>query len=504
MTPPAIRLSALLRGAGVTPVSATEFDPLIRHVTLDSRTVGKNSLFCALKGLKSDGENYISEAAAQGAVAVMAATPRPERLDPLVTWLQVESPRMQVAPIARELHGRPDESVKLVGITGTNGKTTTTYMLDSIVRSAGFSSGRLGTVEYAWQDQTRPAPRTTPEGPELFALLAEMRDAGVQWVAMEVSSHALSLGRVRSASFDLAVLLNLRRDHLDFHENIDDYLNAKAILFEALSPDAIAVLNADDPSCSTLAARTCGSVLTFGRSATADVRIDSEVTTVSGSRCVLHTDWGQVEIKTSLAGPFNLENVAAAAACALAGGLSTSAVATGIEALTSVPGRMESVSTGLPFTVFVDYAHTDDALEALLEAARAINPNRILVVFGCGGNRDSGKRFDMGATAARLADLLFPTSDNPRDEDPAEILHQIQEGIASVPGAPTRTTVCTDREKAIQAALGTAVENDLVVIAGKGHETTQTVDGATRPFDDREVVRRLLAQIGKEENHADA
>ena len=450
---PAIQLSALLGGAGVTPLAAPPCDPLIRQVTLDSRTAGKDSLFCALQGAQAASEKFAAQAAAQGAVAVMAATPRPASFDVHVAWLQVENPRMQVAPLSRELHGRPDEAMILVGITGTNGKTTTTYMLDSIVRSAGLSSGRLGTVEYAWNDQTRPALRTTPEGPELFALLAEMRDAGVQWVAMEVSSHALRLGRVNTASFDLAAFLNLRRDHLDFHSSLDDYFDAKAILFESLPADAVAVLNADDPSCSTLTGRTRGSIVTFGRSATADVRIVDEVTSVSGSRCVLETGWGQVGIETSLAGSFNLENIAAAAACALAGGLPPEAVTAGIGALAAVPGRMESVATGHSFAVFVDYAHTEDALSALLQAARSITYNRILVVFGCGGNRDSGKRFGMGATAAGLADVLFPTSDNSRDEDPAGILRQIHEGIESVQGATARTTVIADREEAIRAAL---------------------------------------------------
>ncbi|MBD3867863.1 MAG: UDP-N-acetylmuramoyl-L-alanyl-D-glutamate--2,6-diaminopimelate ligase [Acidobacteria bacterium] len=491
---PAMRLSNLLRGAGVTPLTAPECDPVIRQVGLDSRSVGPDSLFCALRGLHSNGEQFVQQAVRQGASAVLAASPRPADLDPAVAWLQVDDPRMQVAPLSRELYGRPDEAMKLVGITGTNGKTTTAYMVDAIVRAAGRNSGRVGTIDYAWNDVQRPAPHTTPEGPDLFALLAEMRDEGVEWVAMEVSSHALCMGRVRSARFDVAAFLNLRRDHLDFHQDVDSYLEAKSLLFRSLDPDDTAILNADDPMSAAVADRTCARVLTFGRNPAADIQIRSDSSTVSGSRAILATPWGELPIFTPLAGPFNLENAAAAAACTLAGGLNHDAVRQGVETLAAVPGRMERVDRGGEFAVFVDYAHTDDALSALLAAARNLASGRVLVVFGCGGDRDRGKRAAMGATAARMADLLFPTSDNPRNEQPEAILAEVEEGIATVPGGPTRSFRALDREEAIRLAVASARPGDVLVIAGKGHETTQTTAGRTQPFDDREVARRILGE----------
>jgi UDP-N-acetylmuramoyl-L-alanyl-D-glutamate--2,6-diaminopimelate ligase len=453
-----MRLSDLLHGAGVQPLSTSGSDPVIRHVGLDSRSIGKDGLFCALKGLQSDGELFVDQAVQQGAVAVLSGSSRPMNLDRSVAWLQVDDPRMQVAPISRELYGRPDEAVKLVGITGTNGKTTTAYMVDAIVRVSGLNSGRIGTIDYAWNGQQRPAPRTTPEGPELFALIAEMREAGVAWIAMEVSSHALSMGRVRSARFDIAAFLNLRRDHLDFHRDMNSYLEAKSLLFR-----------------------------------------------VSGSRAVLDTPWGELPIYTPLAGPFNLENAAAAAACTLAGGLSCDVVRQGIETLSAVPGRMERVDGGGEFAVFVDYAHTDDALEALLAAARNLASGRVLVVFGCGGDRDQGKRAAMGATAARMADLLFPTSDNPRHEEPEAILADVEEGIGTVPGGLTRSFRAVNREEAIRLAVASARQGDVLVIAGKGHESTQSTGGHTVPFDDREVVRRILNETHSSgRDHAEA
>jgi UDP-N-acetylmuramoyl-L-alanyl-D-glutamate--2,6-diaminopimelate ligase len=500
-----MRLSHLLRGAGVQPQTAPASDPVIRQVELDSRAVGPDSLFCALQGEHSDGERFVPQAVQGGATAVLAGSPRPADLDTGVAWLQVDEPRMQVAPLSRELFGRPDEAMKLAGITGTNGKTTTAYMVDAIVQAAGLNSGRIGTIDYTWNDVRRPAPHTTPEGPHLFALLAEMRDSGVNWVAMEVSSHALSMGRVRSARFEVAAFLNLRRDHLDFHRDVESYLEAKTILFRSLEPDSTAILNGDDPMSASVADQTCARVLTFGRGPAADIQIRSDSSTVSGSRATLATPWGEIPIYTPLAGPFNLENAAAAAACTLAGGLDGDAVREGIESLGTVPGRMERVDQGGEFAVFVDYAHTDDALSALLAAARNLADRRVLVVFGCGGDRDRGKRAAMGATAARMADLLFPTSDNPRNEPPEAILAEVEEGIATVPGGPTRSFISLDREEAIRLAVAAARPGDVLVIAGKGHETGQTACGRIQPFDDREVARRILKDSRHDRrDHAEA
>ncbi len=489
-----MRLSRLLKGAGLQPLGEPGGDPEIRGIQLDSRIIDRGDLFCAVAGFKVDGVAFVPQAVARGAVAVLAESERPADLDPAVAWVRVADARIATGLAAREWHGRPDEAMTLVGVTGTNGKTSVVWLIEAMAGAAGKSAGRCGTIGHAYGGREWPAERTTPEAPELFEVLASMRERGVEVVAMEVSSHALELGRVAGAKFAASAFLNLSRDHLDFHGEMDRYFAAKARLILGLDPDATAVLAADDPRVRALAGETRARVMTFGRAEDATVRITRERSTLHGSRAALETPAGPLEIDSPLVGAFAIDNIAAAAACALAIGLDGDAVVEGVKNLHTLPGRMEMVAMGQPFAVVVDYAHTEHALRRLLEAVREMTPGRVLVVFGCGGNRDRGKRPAMGRVASELADVVFLTTDNPRDEDPQSILDDIARGILS----DAEHHVVPDRRDAIGRAVSTAEANDVVVVAGKGHESTQAFGDRVESFDDREVARELLCAAGWE------
>jgi UDP-N-acetylmuramoyl-L-alanyl-D-glutamate--2,6-diaminopimelate ligase len=471
-------------------------DPEIHGTAVDSRRVGPGDLFFALSGLRQEGDAFVDDAIRRGARAVVSALPRPGWVDPGIAWVRVEQPRHVAGLVSRECHGRPDESLTLVGITGTNGKTTVAHLVESIATAAGRRAGRIGTVGYAFAGIERAAVRTTPEAPDLYRLLAEMRDEAIDLVAMEVSSHALDLHRVVGARFATAAFLNLSRDHLDFHGDEERYFAAKAKLFEALGPREWAVLPADTTHGERMGRRTSARVLTFGRSEQADVRLLDEHCSMDGSSAVLGTPSGRLPIRTFLLGRFNLDNVAAAAACALAVGLSAEAISPGVLDLHAVPGRMEKVDCGQPFAVIVDYAHTEVALAGLLGFLRELTSGSIRLVFGCGGERDKGKRYGMGRLAAESAEAVFLTSDNPRGEDPHEILAEIERGTAVVSGGADRSTTIVNRREAIHAAIKGAGEGDVVLIAGKGHEATQTFSDRVEPFDDRLVAMRVLESLG--------
>jgi len=501
MTLRALRLSDLLRGAGIRALDDIGPDPWVRGATLDSRRVEPGQLFLALPGSRTSGTAFVAEAVGRGATAIVAAEPRPAGLDPAVAWVRVAEPRRAAGPLARECHDRPDEAVRVVGITGTNGKTTVACLVESIARAAGLRAGRIGTLGSAVDGQGAPLARTTPEAPELYALLGAMRDAGVRIAAIEVSSHGLALHRVEGLHVAVGAFLNLGRDHLDFHGDLATYFEAKARLFDGLGPAETAVLPADSPHGADLARRTRATTLTFGRSAAAQVRLTDERCGLDGSSAILDTPAGKLPVRTFLLGRFNLDNVAAAAACALALELAPETIPAGILALETVAGRLERVEQGQPFGVVVDYAHTPAALSALLEWVREVSRGRILLVFGCGGDRDQGKRPEMGRAAALGADRIFLTSDNPRDEDPQQILDQIAAGVATVPGANERCRALPDREAAVYEALLAAGSGDIVILAGKGHETTQLVAGRERKLDDRDLARRGLSRLGYPGGH---
>ena len=490
------RLSVLLARAGIQPLAVGGADPEIGRVALDSRRIETGDLFIAIRGFRDDGESFVPDALRRGARAVVAASPRPGDLDEKIAWVQLENTRSAAARLSRELYARPEEALTLVGITGTNGKTTVAYMIEAMAAAAGLRPGRIGTVGSAFDGETGTAERTTPEAPDLFRLLAQMRESAVELVAMEVSSHALALSRVEGVRFAVAAFLNLSRDHLDFHDGENAYFEAKARLFDGLGPEQHAVLPAETPACEKLTQRTRARITTFGRAVSATVRLTEEACDLRASSAVLETPQGSLPIRTHLLGRVNLLNAAAAGACALAAGLPLRSIADGLLALQGVPGRVESIDRGQPFTLLVDYAHTGDALKSVLESIRKLAERKLIVLFGCGGDRDTGKRFAMGQAAAQTADLIFVTSDNPRGEDPQQILDEILVGVRSIGDASERCVAIVDREQAIRSAVLAAEAGDVVLLAGKGHETTLITGDRVEPFDDRVVAARVLEREG--------
>jgi UDP-N-acetylmuramoyl-L-alanyl-D-glutamate--2,6-diaminopimelate ligase len=474
-------------------------DVEIRRVVTDSRQAAPGDVFVALPGLRTDGRRHVADAVGRGAAAVVADT----WLDAgEATVVATPHPRRLLGRLAARLAGDPSAALALVGVTGTNGKTTTTYLLEAIWRAAGHAPGVVGTIAYRWAGQTRPAPFTTPEAPALHTLLAEMRAAGTTHVAMEVSSHALALERVEGVRFDAAVFTNLTRDHLDFHPTLEDYWAAKARLFlEHLpaggKPAPVAVVNVDDAAGERLAGAVRTRLVTVGRHPRAVVRPRRVDTDLDGTRGVLELDGRALPFTCRLVGAPHVENVLGAAAAAWALGVPADAIAAGLAALEPPPGRLERIP-GPGFTVVVDYAHSPDALERCLAVLRPLATGRVICVFGCGGDRDRGKRPLMGEAAARLADLVVVTSDNPRTEDPERILADVEVGVRSggmtalADGAARGYLREADRRAAIALAVGAARPGDVVLVAGKGHEDYQIVGTERRHLDDREEVRRAL------------
>jgi len=478
----------LTRDLPIQPAAAGDAD--VGGITHDSRQVRRGDLFVALTGERFDGRSFAREALSRGAVAVLGAGPAPPGLER--EWMRAERPRELLGPLAARLHGHPDRELVTVGVTGTNGKSTVVALTVAILEAAGRPTGSLGTLGYRFRDRLYAGPRTTPEASELFSTLRDMRDRGAEAVAMEVSSHALAQGRVEGAAFDVALFTNLTRDHFDFHPDFESYFRAKRSLFGRLKPDGRAVVNTDDPYGARLA-EELPAVLAYG--ARGEVRVlDSELD-ADGIRARVATPRGEVEIASGLLGDFNMENLLAAVAVAEALELRPAAVAEGIAARGPLPGRMEPVRAGQPFPVLVDYAHTDAALEAALRSLRGFAGGRLIVVFGCGGDRDPGKRVLMGRVAGSLAERAIVTSDNPRSEDPLAILAAVETGLAQ--SGASDYAVVPDRRAAIRRAIAEAGEGWSVLIAGKGHEEVQVVGDRELPFSDRrEALAALEERFG--------
>jgi UDP-N-acetylmuramoyl-L-alanyl-D-glutamate--2,6-diaminopimelate ligase len=469
----------------------------IRGVAYDSRKVAPGEIFVAIPGLKQDGRRYVEDALARGATAVVL-----EGADLLegrsVARVLVGSARAALARLADAYFGHPSGSLTAIGITGTNGKTTTSFLVDGLLAAQGRRTGLIGTVQYRIGALSIPAGQTTPEALETQQLLRRMVDEGVTGVAMEVSSHALALSRVEGIDFDVAVFTNLTQDHLDFHVTMDAYRDAKRHLFALLAaghkPTRTAVVNADDASGLAMVADLPLHTLTYGVRGRADVRPTRWSSGAEGIRMNVRTPAGHLDIASPLVGEHNVENLLAATGVGIALGMEPALIARALGSVGSVPGRFERVEAGQPFLVVVDYAHTPDALERTLETARKLRGpgGRLAVVFGCGGDRDRGKRPLMGGIAARLADRVWVTSDNPRSEPPEAIIADI---VAGIPGgiALDRHETIPDRKAAIQRALTWAGAGDVVVIAGKGHETYQIIGSDVLPFDDRAQARAALA-----------
>jgi UDP-N-acetylmuramoyl-L-alanyl-D-glutamate--2,6-diaminopimelate ligase len=466
-------------------------DVEVRSLAYDSRQVRSGELFIALKGLKAAGTDFATEAIARGAVAVVSD--QPAQGPTSVPWVVVEDARQAMAVLAAEFYAHPSRSMSVVGITGTNGKTTTAYLMRSVFEAAGIKCGLLGTVTYLVGDEEQTASRTTPEAPEVQRMLRLMveRDCGA--CVMEVSSHALALRRADETRFAAGVFTNLTRDHLDYHGDMESYFAAKKRLFEMLPPGAPGVINIDDPRGDALR-KIVSRPVTYAINKPADVTPGPLSLTWEGLAFDARTPRGSVHIRSKLVGRPNVSNILATVSTAVALDLSSTAIERGLSSLEAVPGRFQVVSGRQDdITVVIDYAHTDDALRNLLETARPLAQSRVITVFGCGGDRDRTKRPLMGAVAARLSDVVVITSDNPRSEDPARIVEEIKRGVQTPSDrAATPCFTIVDRTEAIQFAIKTAEAGDLVLLAGKGHEKSQLIGGRELPFDEAEIAREAL------------
>jgi UDP-N-acetylmuramoyl-L-alanyl-D-glutamate--2,6-diaminopimelate ligase len=503
-----VTLGALVAAAkSLAPDSAARVrdagraDLPVLAVSHDSRAVSRGTVFVAIAGHRLDGATFAADAIRRGAIAVVAETPAPQPTE--VPWLLASDARRALADLAATLHGHPSEQLTVVGVTGTNGKTTSTYLLASVFDATGLPSGRIGTVSVQvgpGASDERDAAHTTPEAPDLQRMLAQMVERGCRACAMEVSSHALVLSRVEGMRFAGAIFTNLTRDHLDFHGDMQQYFAAKRRLFAMLPAGAPAAVNVDDPRGVELAS-SLPRVITYGIDRAADVRPSRIEYSLDGLTFDVETPAGRIAIRSHLIGRPNVSNILGVVAVAVGLDLPLDSVARGIAALARVPGRFEVVSSPADdIRVVVDYAHTDDALKNLLETARPLASGRLVTVFGCGGDRDRTKRPLMGAVAARLSDFVVLTSDNPRSEDPERILDEILRGLDPTPepGGPHRSGTpylrIRDRRDAIERAIRMAQPGDLLLIAGKGHEKYQLIGERTLPFDDVEVARAALEQ----------
>jgi UDP-N-acetylmuramoyl-L-alanyl-D-glutamate--2,6-diaminopimelate ligase len=474
-----------------------EIPARVSGVSADSRKVSAGECFVAVTGFKQDGRRFIPDALSRGAAMIVAEPPDPLPEERVLRVL-VPAARPALATLAAAYHSHPSRALTVIGITGTNGKTTTSYLCEALLAAGGGAAGVIGTIQYRVGTETVPARQTTPEAVELQALLARMRDRSVGGVAMEVSSHALALHRVDGIDFDVAVFTNLTQDHLDFHGTLDAYRRAKRRLFELLAVSSkkrrTAVVNADDTAGAAMVAGLDLPTVTVGLGRSATVRPREYSSTLAGIRMAVDTPRGRVEMCSPLIGEHNVLNLLGAVGCGVALGLPADVIGQALAGVSAVPGRFERVDAGQPFLVIVDYAHTPDALERVLATAHALTAGRLGVVFGCGGDRDRGKRPLMGEIAARLADRVWVTSDNPRSERPGAIIDEIVAGIRRVSPEAGRYVTMPERQGAIEDALLWARAGDCVVIAGKGHETYQLVGPAVLPFDDREVARAILSQ----------
>ena len=463
-------------------------------ITLSSQRVLPGDLYAALPGARAHGADFAQQALAAGAVAVLTDPAGAERLGPEVPRIVVAEPRSVLGRVSAEVYGRPAERLVMIGVTGTQGKTTTTRLLEGGLAAAGRTAAVVGTVGTRIAGVDVRTALTTPEAPDLHGLFALMVERGVEVCAMEVSSHALVLGRVDGVVFDVAVFLNLGRDHLDFHDTVEEYYAAKASLF---TPERArrALVSSDDEHGRRLVGETTLPCATFSTQGGATWTATDQVPSPSRTDFAVLGPHGRLEAGVPLAGGFNVSNALAAVAAAGEAGLDAAAVAQGVAGLAGVPGRLESIHAGQDFEVVVDYAHKPDAVEAAVSALRPLTGGRLIVVIGAGGDRDTGKRPLMGEIAARLADVVVVTDDNPRTEDPAAIRAAVLAGTDQVPAADrAEVREVGDRRAAIRDAIALARTGDIVLIAGKGHETGQEVHGVVHPFDDREVARELLGR----------
>ena len=489
-------LSELIEEARV--IKSTGSDNIdINGISLDSNKVEKGFLFIALKGERTDGHKYIGSAVSNGASAIVL-----EKVPDIdlsgVTVIEVPDSREALASISASYYANPTKELTLVGVTGTNGKTTITYMIESIWKQEKLNSAVLGTIDYRYGGRSREANMTTPESIDLMRMFREMRNEGVEAAVMEVSSHAIDKKRVNGCQFDASVFTNLTQDHLDYHGTIENYLNTKKKLFTELLRDSdkknkYSIINMDDPYGKDILREAVGELVSYSaKDPKAAVFAESSRITDMGIEASVRTPWGRVNINSKLFGAHNLSNLLAACAAAVSLGASIENIEKGLSRISAIPGRLESIENPLGINVLVDYAHTPDALENVLKASKPLTSGRLILVFGCGGDRDITKRPKMGLIGRELSDILIVTSDNPRTESPEKILDDIEKGVISSANNDNPYIRISDRKEAIEKALEMARENDTVLIAGKGHEDYQIIGKKKFPFDDREIARQAL------------
>ncbi|MGH9773423.1 MAG: UDP-N-acetylmuramoyl-L-alanyl-D-glutamate--2,6-diaminopimelate ligase [Candidatus Acidiferrales bacterium] len=494
MNAPGMKLRDVLAGAEILQLAGSA-EALISSIAYNSRKVAPGALFFALRGEKSDGNQFVSQAIERGAIAIASENPAPADLPTEISWVRAAHARRALAISAANFFGHPADHLEMAAITGTNGKTTTAYLIDSIFCAAGKTTGLLGTISYRTPKGVHSAPNTTPESLDFQQILAEIAEAGGTHVALEASSHALAMDRLWGCRFGAAVFTNLTREHMDYHKDFENYFSAKRLLFEGTGAGRpkCGVVNIDDP----YGKRLCGlakETLTYGLEAGAQVTAKKFALAFSGLEFTAQTPAGKIAVHSPLVGRINVYNILAAIGAALALGIEKQAIEAGIANLKNVPGRFERIDEGQPFLVIVDYAHTDDALQNLLATARELSPSgRIIIVFGAGGERDRTKRPLMGEAAGRGADLVVLTSDNPRSEDPLRIINDVVVGLQKV---NAKYRIEPDRERAIPLAFEEARPGDMVLLAGKGHETYQILRDVTLDFDDRDMARRFLRERG--------
>ncbi len=507
-----MKLADLIKNLNILPggcnpaVSPSACNPDINAIFCRAQEVRPGGLFVAVKGFSADGHDYIAQAVAQGAAAVVCERP----LEADAVMVPVEESRKALADLAATFYGHPSRELTVIGITGTNGKTTTSYLIESVLQAAGIATGVIGTINYRYGGRLFDNPVTTPESLDLQRILAEMRAADITHVVMEVSSHALDLYRVHGCAFDIGVFTNFSQDHLDYHKNMDHYWACKRKLFSDLLPAypgktlQRGVINVEAPKGRELAGEMDLPYLTCGQNPADDIWTSSPRFDLNGIAVCIHTPQGESQIHSHLTGRHNLENVLNSVGVGIALDIPLKTISNGIEALENVPGRLERVSNHMQRFVYVDYAHTPDALENALLALRALTADRIITVFGCGGDRDRAKRPRMGAIAARLSDLTLVTSDNPRTEPPEQIIAEVvagarQESITEYSSAGLEKgfrgkgyAVVQDRRRAIALSVRASRPGDTILIAGKGHEPYQIIGRQKLPFDDRQEAEKAL------------
>jgi UDP-N-acetylmuramoyl-L-alanyl-D-glutamate--2,6-diaminopimelate ligase len=481
-----MRIRQLIKSLNINVNGLKDFE--VRGISCNSKEVKKDFVFVAIKGAKEDGHNFINEAIRNGARLVITQDFLPQNSK--ATFINFKDTRKILARLASEFYSRPSEKLKVAGITGTNGKTTVTYIIEAILKAAGFYPGVLGTINYRFKNRLILAKNTTPGPIELQNILSQMSKEGVDYCIMEVSSHALDQNRIEEIEFHSAIFTNLTQDHLDYHQNLENYFKAKSKLFKMLDKNSFAVINNDDKWVRRIKDLTRAEIITYGIKNNALVRAKQIKFNCLSTEFLLSSRKIEFSLKTKLLGEHNIYNILAAVAWALKEGIDTDVIKSSLEKFSSVPGRLERIDSNRDFQVFVDYAHTEDALKNIIRTLRQVYNKRIIVVFGCGGERDKVKRPKMGRVVTELSDLAIITNDNPRSEDPRDIINDIKQGIRK-----KNYSVISDRAEAISKALSLAKSGDVVLVAGKGHENYQILKDRVIHFDDKEVIKGCLKSM---------